>query len=137
MRLEVMRYSGPKSLYVVQCVFVHNFITPSLLEELEHKPGLTKRIEETDGDLADLEKRFPYPQQIARDVVAAVERSHDFAVMDRQLVPQLLWANMIGSSPKRGWGIFDSIMAFLASFIVFPFVRRDIERQCREDNVYR
>jgi 3-dehydrosphinganine reductase len=136
MRLEVMRYSCPKYAYVVQCAFAHNFITSSLLEKLKHKPGLTKRIEETDGELADLERRFPYAEKIAPDIVAAVE-SNEFAVMDRQFIPQLLWANIIGSSPKRGWGIVHSILAFLSGYFIFPMVRRSIEKQCKEDNVYR
>lgn len=45
------RYSGPVSTYSVQCVFAHNFITPTFIEEQKNKPGLTKRLEGTTGDL--------------------------------------------------------------------------------------
>lgn len=36
---------------------------------------------------------------------------------------------MIESSPRRGLGIVDSILAFLV-WIMFPFIRRDIEKHC-------
>ncbi|RYP80596.1 hypothetical protein DL770_006144 [Monosporascus sp. CRB-9-2] len=103
LRLEAMRYSGPRSTYIVQCIFAHNYIMPTFLEEQKNKPELTKRIEQTSGDLAALEKDFPYAYKIAPEIVAAAS-SNDFAVMDKRLGPQVLWANAIASSPKRGWG---------------------------------
>ncbi|KAK7752364.1 hypothetical protein SLS62_005701 [Diatrype stigma] len=45
MWLEAVRCSGPKSTCVVQCVFAHNCITPTFLEEQKAKPDLCKRIE--------------------------------------------------------------------------------------------
>ncbi|RYP51215.1 hypothetical protein DL768_003421 [Monosporascus sp. mg162] len=131
LRLEAMRYSGPKSTYIVQCIFAHNYITPTFLEEQKNKPDLTKRIERTNADLTSLEKDFPYAHKIAPEIVAAAA-SNDFAVMDKRLGPQVLWANMIGSSPKRGWGIVDSLLAFVM-FLAFPFVRRDMEAMCKGD----
>lgn len=74
MRLEAMRYSGPVSTYTVHCVFAHNFITPTFLEEQKNKPELTKRLEGTTGDLSDLERHFPYAEKIAPEIVAAVAR---------------------------------------------------------------
>ena len=67
--MEVMRYSGPKSTYAVQCIFAHNFITPTFLQEQKTKPELTKRIEGTSGELHELEKQFPEPalQEILPD----------------------------------------------------------------------
>ncbi|RYP61587.1 hypothetical protein DL770_009764 [Monosporascus sp. CRB-9-2] len=119
MRLEAMRYSGPQSTYVVQCIFAHNFITPTFLEEQKSKPSLTKRIEGTEAigggsaaDISALESRFPHAHKIAPEIVAAVA-SNDFAVLDKRLEPQILWANMIGTSPRRGWGIVDCLFAFL------------------------
>lgn len=132
MRLEVMRYSGPKSTYAVQCIFAHNYITQTFLEEQKMKPDLCKRIEGTTAtDLATLEKHFPYAAKIAPEIVAAVA-SNDFAVTDKRLEPQFLWASGLGSSPKRGWGIVDSLLALLAS-ILFPLIRRDVEKKCKGD----
>ncbi|RYP70801.1 hypothetical protein DL771_005176 [Monosporascus sp. 5C6A] len=142
MRLEVMRYSGRKSTYIVQCIFAHNFITPSFLEEQKSKPSLTKRIEGTEAigggsaaDISALESRFPYAHKISPEIVAAVA-SNDFAVLDKRLEPQILWANMIGTSPRRGWGIVDCLLAFVM-FLVYSFVRRQMEKQCKGDALRR
>lgn len=127
LRMEAMRYSGPKSTYKVQCVFAHNFITPTFIEENKNKPALTKRMEGTSGELADLEKQFPYAAKIAPEIVANVA-SGDYAVCDNRADPQLLWAMSRGSSPKRGWGIVDTLMAVLMYF-VWPFVTRDWDKK--------
>ncbi|KAF1960408.1 hypothetical protein CC80DRAFT_532852 [Byssothecium circinans] len=103
---EIIRYSNAKSKYTVQCVFAHNFITPTFIEEQKHKPDLTKRIEGTTGDLADLE--------IAPEIVAAI-RKGDFAVMDGRFEAQFCWAVSIGSSPKWGMGICDSLLGMVSS----------------------
>lgn len=132
LRLEAMRYSGPVSEYQVQCVFAHNYITPTFLEEQKNKPDLTKRIEGTTGGLKELEKQFPYAHKIAPEIVQAAEKG-DFAVMDKRLDPQVIWANCIGTEPKRGWGIVDSLLAVLMGIFVFPFIRRDMEKLCKGD----
>lgn len=129
MRLEATRYSGPVSTYTVQCV---NFITPTFLEEQKNKPELTKRLEGTTGGLKELEKQFPYAEKIASEIVAAVA-SEDFAVMDKRMDLQLLWANMIGPSPRRGLGIVDALLTILMSFFLFPFVRRGWDKTCKGD----
>lgn len=131
MRLEATRYSGPASTYTVQCVFAHNFITPTFLQEQKGKPELTKRLEGTTGQLPELEKNFPYAEKIAPEIVAAIGTG-DYAVMDKRMEPQLVWANMIGTSPRRGLGIVDSLLAILMSF-VFPFIRRGWEKICNGD----
>ncbi|RYP89287.1 hypothetical protein DL769_000121 [Monosporascus sp. CRB-8-3] len=108
LRLQAMRYSGTQ------------------VDERKNKPELTKRIEQTSGDLAALEEDFAYAHKIAPEIVAAAA-SNDFAVVDKRLGPQVLWANAIASSPKRGWGMVDSLFAF-TMFLFFPFhqdIRRD------------
>ena len=123
MRLEIIRYNNPKTTYAVQCVFAHTFITPTFIEEQKHKPALTKRIEGTTGDIATLKKTgVPDAGKIAPEIVAAIDKG-DFAVMDRRFEPQLCWGLSISSSPKRGWGLWDTFLALLAC-IVWPFVRR-------------
>ncbi|KAI4619196.1 uncharacterized protein J4E87_007784 [Alternaria ethzedia] len=131
LRMEVMRYSGPKSTYAVQCIFAHNFITPTFLQEQKTKPELTKRIEGTSGELHELEKQFPYAAKIAPEIVANVA-SGDYAVCDGRFDPQLLWANAMGASPRRGWGIVDTLMAMFM-LLAWPFVRRDMEKKCWGD----
>ncbi|RYP12458.1 hypothetical protein DL765_007312 [Monosporascus sp. GIB2] len=36
---------------IVQCIFAHNYITLTFLKEQKNKSELTKRIEQTSGDL--------------------------------------------------------------------------------------
>ena len=131
MRLEATRYSGPVSTYAVQCVFAHNYITPTFLQEQKCKPELTKRLEGTTGELCDLEKHLPCAEDIAPKIVAGVATG-DFAVLDNRIEAQLLWANMMGTSPRRGLGIVDSLLAILMS-LVTPFIRRGIEKVCQGD----
>ncbi|KAF2445300.1 short chain dehydrogenase [Karstenula rhodostoma CBS 690.94] len=131
LRLEIQRYSGPISTYSVQCVFAHNFITPTFIEEQRNKPELTKRLEGTTGDLSKIEKGFPYAEKIAPEIVANVAKG-DFAIMDGRFEPQACWAVSIGSSPKRGFGIWDTILAVLMA-VIFPFIRNGWEKECRGD----
>jgi 3-dehydrosphinganine reductase len=133
LRLEATRYSGPISDYKVQCVFAHNFITPAFIEEQKNKPELTKRLEGTTGNLEDLRKtgKFPDAEKIAPEIVEAVAKG-DFAVMDGRFEPQICWATAIASSPKRGWGIWDTLLAMLVS-IIFPFIRADWEKMVKGD----
>lgn len=58
LRLEALRYSNRKAAYSVQCIFAHNFVTDTFLEEQKLKPALTKRIEGTDGDLSTKTGKF-------------------------------------------------------------------------------
>ncbi|KAF2877770.1 putative short chain dehydrogenase/ reductase [Massariosphaeria phaeospora] len=131
LRTECLRYTSPLSTYTTQCIFAHNFITPTFLRENAAKPALTKRIERTSGALADLEKQFPYAAAIAPEIVAAVATG-DFAVLDARLEPQLLWALAVGASPRRGWGVVDTVLGWVM-WGVWWWVRREVERECRGD----
>ncbi|KAK3984265.1 hypothetical protein QBC44DRAFT_337297 [Cladorrhinum sp. PSN332] len=138
LRLEVMRYNNPKSRYVVQCVFAHNFITPTFIREQKSKPALTKRIEGTAGaeneDAEEMRARFPLASKIAPEMVAGIaEGRDDFAVMDGRLEPQILWAGMVGSSPKRGWGVWDWFVGVMMHLVLYPSIRKGIEKECEGD----
>lgn len=115
----------------MQCVFAHNFITPTFIEEQKNKPGLTKRLEGTTGDLEKIEQSFPFAEQIAPQIVANIAKG-DYAVMDGRFEPQACWAVSRGSSPKRGLGIWDTVLAILMA-LVFPFIRSGWEKECRGD----
>jgi 3-dehydrosphinganine reductase len=129
LRLEIQQYSGPVSTYSIQCVFAHNFITPTFIEEQKNKPDLTKKLEGTTGDLSEIEKSFPYADKIAPEIVASIAKG-DYAVMDGRFEPQACWAVSIGSSPKRGLGVWDTLLAVLMA-LVFPFIRAGWEKECR------
>ncbi|KAF2679794.1 short chain dehydrogenase [Lentithecium fluviatile CBS 122367] len=130
LRLEAMRYSGPVSEYKVQIVFTHIFITDAALQTQTIKPELTKKFESSLGTPAELAKRYPSAEKIAIQIVEAAEKG-DFAVMDSGANVQLIWANMMGTSPSRGWGIVDSVLAFLMGWVFWPSHRRWMERLCK------
>lgn len=132
LRMEVLRLSGPISNYTIHCAFPANFISPAFLEEQKVKPLLTKRMEGTTGSIADMEKRLPSSRQIARGIIAGVEKG-DFAICSDSVGAACLFANMTGPSPKRGLGIVDSILAPIVGLIVWPMLRRWWDEMCRRD----
>lgn len=132
MRMEALRYSTPEVTYHIQCAFPANFISDSFIEEQNCKPQLTKDIEETAADISELRKKLPSAKKVADYIVAKIH-SGDFAICD-STGSALLWANMIGPSPKRGLGILDTMMAFLVGLIVWPLLRRQWDAKCKKDH---
>lgn len=98
------------------------------------KPELTKRIEGTTGSVVELEKRFPSSEKVAQGIIAGVERG-DFALCDDSMESGLLFANMIGPSPKRGLGILDSLLATAIPLFVWPVIRRRWDKMCKKDGI--
>ena len=135
LRMEALRLSGPASKYKIHCAFPSNFISPAFLEEQESKPELTKRIEGTTGSTAELERRFPSAEKVARGIIAGVARG-DFALCDDSMESRLLFANMIGPSPKRRLGIRDSLLATVVGLFVWPALRRRWDKMCKGDGVH-
>ena len=132
LRMEALRLSSQASTYTIHCAFPSTFITPGFLEEQKLKPVLTKRMEGTMGSTAELKQRYPSAEEVARLVVVGVERG-DFALCDDSTESGLLFANMIGPSPKRGFGIIDSVMATVVGLFIWPVLRRRWDRLCKED----
>lgn len=89
-------------------------------------------MEGTTGSMAELEQRFPSAEKVARGIIAGVERG-EFALCDDSMESGLLFANMIGPSPKRGLGIFDSLLATVVGLFVWPVIRRRWDKMCKED----
>ncbi|PVH90412.1 hypothetical protein DM02DRAFT_678626 [Periconia macrospinosa] len=112
LRLEAMRYSGPISEYKVRIFFTHILMINDALQMQTIKPELTKKFGSSLGTPAELAKRCPSAERIAIEIVEAAEKG-DFAVMDSGPNVQLIWANMMGTSPSRGWGFVDSVLASL------------------------
>lgn len=134
LRMEALRLSGPASTYTIHCAFPSNFISPAFVEEQKLKPELTKRIEGTTGSVVELEQRFPSSEKVAQGIIAGVERG-DFSLCDDSMESRLLFANMIGPSPKRGLGILDSMLATVIPLFVWPVVRRRWDKMCKEDGI--
>ncbi|KAK1977031.1 hypothetical protein LZ30DRAFT_763341 [Colletotrichum cereale] len=117
LREEDAIYSTPTCQYKVHCAFPKTFMTDAFIDEQETKPELTKRIESSDGPLEKLKTRIPSAEYIAEYIVARVVKG-DFAVVS-DFYTEVLWSNMLGSSPKRGLGFVDSVLGLLSGFLVW------------------
>lgn len=69
---------------------------------------------------------------MAWGIVDSVERGN-FALCEDSMESGLLFANMIGPSPKRGLGVLDSLLAIVMGLFVWPILRRRWDRMCKED----
>ena len=125
-------YSCPQSKYTVHCAFPATFFTEAFVQEQESKPELTKRMEGTTGSMEELQKRFPSAETVAYQIIAAVEKG-DFAICEDCIESALLFSNMIGPSPKRGFGVVDSVLSVLMSVMVWPILRRRYDGMCKEE----
>ena len=118
--------------YKVHCAFPANFVTPSFIKEQKYKPELTKRIEGTDKPVHELIEKTPSPTEVARRILKGVARD-EYAIW-YDFESSFLLSNMLGPTPKRGFGILDSLLMALA-WIVWPFVRRQHDELCRKDGI--
>ncbi|KAF2654561.1 short chain dehydrogenase [Lophiostoma macrostomum CBS 122681] len=134
LRMEALRYSGASSTYTVHCAFPSNFITETFFREQEKKPALTKELEGTTGSNEDLQKRFPSEDKVALGIINAVAKG-EFAICEDSLETALLFSNMIGPSPKRGFGILDSLLSILVGLFIWPVVRRRWDSRCKKDSL--
>ena len=132
LRMEALRLSNSGTTYTIHCAFPSTFITPGFIAEQKLKPELTKRMEGTTGSIAELEQRYPSAEKVARGIIAGVERG-DFALCDDSMESGLLFANMIGPSPKRGLGVIDSVLATTVGLFVWPVFRRRWDKMCKDD----
>ncbi|KAF5228432.1 hypothetical protein FAUST_11079 [Fusarium austroamericanum] len=133
LRMEVLRYCCPKSTYSIHCAFPADFVSPGFILEQDTKTTLTKRIQGLHGlSIAELETRFPSSDKVASLIVKAVERG-DFIICEDSLAASILFCNMIGPSPKRGWGIADSLVSIFIGWFGWPFLRWKWEAMTRKD----
>ncbi|KAF7171584.1 hypothetical protein CNMCM5623_003953 [Aspergillus felis] len=133
LRFEVLRHNSSSTTYTIHIAFPADFISPGFVFEQDTKPDLTKRIQGTDvATFAELEKKFPSSENVARGIVARVDKG-DFIICEDSLAASLLFTNMVGLSPKRGLGIVDPLLSVVMGWFVVPVLRRRWERMCRED----
>lgn len=128
----MLRYCSSKSTYSIHCAFPADFISPGFKLEQKTKTPLTKRIQGTNLNAAELEAKFPSSEKVAALIIAAVDKG-DFIICEDSLAASALFTNMIGLSPKRGWGIVDSLLSVVVGWLVMPFLRRRWEAMTKED----
>lgn len=113
--MEALVYSTPAYRYSIHCAFPSTFISDAFFEEQKGKPLLTKQIEGTVGTPEEMMKKHPSAKKMTDIILAGVAKG-DFAICDESVESPLLFANMVGVTPKRGLGVIDSIIGILMIF---------------------
>ncbi|KAH9845332.1 putative short chain dehydrogenase/ reductase [Teratosphaeria destructans] len=131
LRLEVLRHNTADSNYAVHCAFPGDFISPGFLKEQETKVHLNKTIQGLHQPVEKLAAKLPSSDQVASMIMRAVDRG-DFMIT-YSLEQHALFANMLGASPKRGWGVVDTLLQPLMSCFVMPYLRSRWEALARQD----
>ena len=96
--------------------------SPGYENENLTKPAITKKLEESDGGQT--------PDEAAKASLTGLERG-DELVSTSGILGVAMKAGMLGSSRRNGWGIVDTIMAWIV-VIVMVFVRRDMDGTVRK-----
>lgn len=122
LRMEALVYSSPTRKYSIHCAFPSTFISDAFFEEQKGKPLLTKEIEGTVGTPEELMRKHPSAKKEADLILAGVAKG-DFAICDESVESPILFANMVGVSPRRGLGIYDMIMSLVMAF-AWPLIGR-------------
>jgi 3-dehydrosphinganine reductase len=120
--MEALVYSSPTRTYSIHCAFPSTFISDAFFEEQKDKPHLTKEIEGTVGTEEEMIKKHPSAKKMT-DIILTGLAKGDFAICDESLESPLLFANMVGVTPKRGLGIVDALVGVLMVF-AWPLVGR-------------
>ncbi|KAG5913305.1 hypothetical protein E4U53_004913 [Claviceps sorghi] len=131
LRLELLRHNSADSHYSVHVAFPGDFVSPGFIKEQQTKVHLNKTIQGLHHPLEKLVAKFPSSEAVAAMIIQAVDRG-DFAVT-YSLEQRALFANMLGPSPKRGWGLLDAALAPLMSWFIMPYLRRRWEGLARRD----
>ncbi|KAI1764145.1 putative short chain dehydrogenase/ reductase [Hypoxylon sp. FL1150] len=132
LRMELLRYSSSSCTYSIHCAFPADFLSPGFYLEQHSKTPLTKRMQGTNHALADLEAKYPSSDKVASQIIKAAEMG-EFIICRDSTASSLLFTAMTGPSPKRGWGIFDSLVGLLVGWLVWPYLRRRWEFEIRKD----
>lgn len=132
--MEALVYSSPTRKYEIHSAFPSTFISDAFFEEQKGKPSLTMEIEGTVGTAEDMIKKHPSAAKMA-DIILSGLAKGDFAICDQSVESPLLFANMVGVTPKRGWGIVDSVMSILMAFGWPLFGQRMWDGLCKKHSV--
>ena len=100
----------------VHTIFPGTIYSPGLETENLTKPGITKKLEESDGGQT--------PEEVAASSIKGLERGEE--MITSGLMALALKAGMLGSSKRNGWGIVDTLMGWVV-LIVLVIVRKDMD----------
>ncbi len=128
--MEALVYSSPARSYHIHSAFPSTFISHAFFEEQKGKPALTKEIEGVVGTDEDMMKKHPSAEKMADIILDGVARG-DFAICDQSVESPLMFANMAGVTPKRGWGIVDTFSSVIMAFAWPLFGQRMWDGMCK------
>lgn len=89
--------------------------------ENETKPGITKKLEESDDGQT--------PEELASTCVRSLE--HGDEMVTSGLLAKAMKAGSLGNSSRNGWAIVDTLLAWVVA-IVIVLVRRDMDGTVRK-----
>lgn len=104
------------------CVFPGTIFSPGLEQENLTKPGITKKLEESEGG------------QTAEEAAAEMLRGLDAGqenITTGGIMGLAVRTGMLGPGKRSGWGIVDTLLSWVVS-IVLVFVRRDADGKVRQ-----
>ncbi|CAI7647022.1 unnamed protein product [Penicillium palitans] len=132
LRMEVLRHNCADSKYSIHIAFPGDFVSPGFMKEQQTKVPLNKKIQGLEQPIEQLLHTFPTSDKVASLIVRAADRG-DFIICEDSFAANALFSNMLGPSPKRGWGVFDALMSPLMGWIVAPYLRWKWEGLTKKD----
>jgi len=102
-------------------IFPGTIFSPSYKIENRTKPAITKKLEENDGGQT--------PEEVAATSIKGLERGEELVTSG--ILAKAMKAGSLGNSGRNGWGIADTLMAWVVA-IVIVVVRRDMDGTVRK-----
>lgn len=120
LRQELQLYR-PLCRVETHTIFPGTIFSPGLDVENETKPGITKKLEESDDGQT--------PEELASTCVRSLE--HGDEMVTSGLLAKAMKAGSLGNSSRNGWAIVDTLLAWVVA-IVIVLVRRDMDGTVRK-----
>ena len=102
-------------------IFPGTIFSPGYEIENQTKPAITKKLEENDGGQT--------PEEAAATSVNALESGDE--MITSGFLAKVAKAGSLGNSGRNGWGIIDTILAWVVA-VVIVIVRRDMDGTVRK-----
>ncbi|KAL8916229.1 MAG: hypothetical protein Q9208_008627 [Pyrenodesmia sp. 3 TL-2023] len=106
---------------IPHCIFPATILTQAYVEENKIKPCVTLKLEEDD--------KGQTPEEVAEASVRGLERGEE--MITTEMIGGLVWTAAMGSSRKRGWGIWDTVVGWVIIWVI-GWVRWDMDRTIKK-----
>lgn len=102
---------------IPHCIFPAKIFGQGYDEENKTKAAITLKLEESD--------KGQTPEGVAEASVRGLERGEE--MVTTEMLGGLMWAVGMGSSRKRGWGVWDTVVGMVVLWVI-GWVRWDMDR---------